>query len=66
MWIHGTDLGRRSPGGDRVLCREYVPSRHIRLSGRAFSPWLVDLASFMCHMYLWPSGRVSTSAFCVC
>ena len=29
MWIHNTDLGRRSPGGDRVLCREYAPSRHI-------------------------------------
>ena len=35
MWIHNTDLGRRSPGGDRVLCREYVPSRYIRSSGRA-------------------------------
>ena len=30
MWIHDTDLGRCSPGGGHVLCREYVPSRHIR------------------------------------
>ena len=36
MWIHNTDLGRRSPGGDSVLCREHVPSRHIRLSGNTF------------------------------
>ena len=36
MWIHNTDVGRHSPGGDRVLCREHVPSRHIRLSDRAF------------------------------
>ena len=42
MWIHNTDLGRRSPWGSRVLCREYVPSRHIRSSGRALSPLLVN------------------------
>ena len=30
---HDSDLGRRSPGGNRVRCREYVPiKRHIRSS----------------------------------
>ena len=29
---------RRSPGSGRVLCREYVPSRHNMSSGRALSP----------------------------
>ena len=37
MWIHN-DLGRRSSGGVRVLCREYVPSKQVRLSGQALSP----------------------------
>ena len=35
MRTDNSDLGRRSPGGGRVLCRDYVPSRHIRSSGRA-------------------------------
>ena len=35
MRTYNSDLGRRSPGGGRVLCREYVPSRHIRSSGCA-------------------------------
>ena len=25
MRTHNSDLGRRSPGDGRVLCREYVP-----------------------------------------
>ena len=62
MWIHNTDLGRCSPGGGRVLCREYVPSRHIRSSGRALSSWLVNSASLTCDMNRWPCGRVSASA----
>ena len=31
MWIHNTDLGRRRPGGGRVLCRDYAPSFRHRL-----------------------------------
>ena len=31
MWIHNTDVGRRSPRGNRVFCRQHVPSRHFRL-----------------------------------
>ena len=30
MRTRDSDLERRSPGGGRVLCREYVPSRHIK------------------------------------
>ena len=37
MWKHITNLGRRGPGDECVLCRDYVPSRRIRLSGRAFT-----------------------------
>ena len=48
------------------LCREYEPSRHIRSRGRALSPWLVNLASLICGMNRWPSGKVSASAFCGC
>ena len=48
MRIHNSDFGRRSPGGGCVLCREYVPSRHIRSSGWALSLWLFNSASFMC------------------
>ena len=59
---HNSNLGRRSPGGGRVLCREYVPSRHIRSSGRALLLWQVNSASLMCDMNRWPSGRVSASA----
>ena len=66
MKSHNSDLGRRSPGGGRVLCREYVPSRHIRSSGCALSPWLVNSASLMCDMNWWPSGRDSASAYCGC
>ena len=51
MWIHSTDLGGLSPGGGRVLSTEYV---HIRLSGCALSPWLVNSASLMCDMSRWP------------
>ena len=66
MWIHNTDLGRRSSGGGRVFCWEYVPSRHIRSSGRTLSPWLVNSASLTCDMNRWPSGRFSASAYCGC
>ena len=66
MWIHNTDLGRRNPGGGRVLCREYIPSIHIRSSGRALSLWLVDSASLICDMNRCPSGKVSASAYCGC
>ena len=66
MWIHNTDLGRGSPGGGRVLCWEYAPSRHIRSKGRASSPLLVDSASHICDMNRWPSGRVSASTYCGC
>ena len=65
MWIHNADVWRRNPGGGRVLCKEYVPSRHIRLSGLTLSLWLVNSVSVMCDMNRWPSGRVSASAFCV-
>ena len=36
MRTRNSDLGRRSPGGGRVRCREYVAikRRHIRSSGR--------------------------------
>ena len=54
---------RRSPGGGRVLCREYVPSRHIRSSGRALSPRQVNSAALIWDMNRWPSGRVSASAY---
>ena len=27
MRTYNSDFGRRSPGGDPVLCREYVPSK---------------------------------------
>ena len=33
MRTHNSDLGRRSPRGGRVLCREFVPIRHFRSSG---------------------------------
>ena len=56
---HNSDLWKRSPGGGRVLCREYVPSRHIRSSGCALSLWLVNSASLMSDTSRCPSGRVS-------
>ena len=62
MWIHNTDLGRRSPGGGRVLCREYGPSRHIKSSGRALLSWLVNSGLLICDKNRWPSGRVSVCA----
>ena len=66
MRIHNADLGRRSPGGGRILEREYVPSRHMRPSGHALSPLLVDSVSLICDMNRWTSGRVSASAYCGC
>ena len=58
MRLHNANLGRRGLRGDRVLCRvtylKNVPSRHIRLSGRAFPPWLVNLASLVC--VAWTGG----------
>ena len=53
MRTHNCDLGRRSPWGGRVLCREYVRSRHIRSSGHALSLWLVNSASLTCDMNRW-------------
>ena len=61
-----SDLGRRCPGGGRVLCREYVPSRHMRSKWSHNSPWFVNSASLICVMNRWPSGRVSASAYCGC
>ena len=55
MWIHNTDLGRRSPRGDHVLCREHVPSRHIRLSGHAFHH---DLLNWHHLCVIWTGGPV--------
>ena len=66
MWIHNTGLRRRSPGGDLVLCRKHVPSRHIKLSGRAFSPWLVNSASLLFDVDRWPSCRLLAYAFWGC
>ena len=66
MWINNTNLGRRSPGGGRVLCREYVPSRHIRSIGRVLSARLVNSASLICDINRWPSDKVSASAYCGC
>ena len=64
MRTRNSDLGRRSPGSGRVLCRDYVPSRHIRSKWSRNSPWLVNSASLRCGMNRWPSGRVSASAYC--
>ena len=59
MWSHhNTDLERRSPGGGRVICRESIPSRCIRSSGRALSPRLVNPASLICDMNRWSSGML--------
>ena len=36
--IRNSNLGKHSPGGDRVLCiRTDVTSKHIKFSGRAFA-----------------------------
>ena len=63
---HATRGTRRSPGGGRVLCREYAPSRLIRTNGLALSPGLVNSASLICDMNREPSCRVSASAYCGC
>ena len=44
----------------------YAPSRYIRSSVRALSPWLVNSASLICDMNRRPSGRVLASAYCRC
>ena len=43
--------------------RKNVLSRYIRSCGHACLPRLVHLASLMCGMDWWPSGRISVSAF---
>ena len=51
------NLGRRGPGGDRVLCKNSdVPIRHLRLSGLALT--MVNLAALVYNVNQWLSGRV--------
>ena len=67
MKIRNSDLGRRSPGGGRVLCKgNTYPSRHIRSKWSRNLPWLVNSASLICGMNRWPGGRVLASANCGC
>ena len=43
MRTYKSDLGKRSPGGGRVCCREYVPIKKTHLVGWSRNlPWLVN------------------------
>ena len=67
MKFRNSDLGRRKPGGGRVLCKgNTYPSRHIRSKWSRNLPWLVNSASITCGMNRWHSGRVSDPAYCGC
>ena len=63
MRTRNSDLRRRSLGGGRVRCREYVPikKRHIRSRDHViYNDLLIRHRLYVA----WPGGRVSASAYC--